>query len=278
MKVDEQNIAEFLAQDALFQRRETSVITRGEDRDLTTFDELNAVAEEDGFDDILLGQRSAVPRSFNQVSRISACLTKDIITALEDDDLQRLDELCGQLNPEWATLRDLELPADFGWERDGEAGQEIVETLATIYCYPKIWGGQVILKHMPSLQQFEGMNPPMYFAGLTDTVGELGKITFNNLRKRKLSIGEKIERLGKYIREANMLIEFLRQYKGKKNIPPMLLNASRRRGQGFHSKLFRATDIVERTTFRLDCMIDEMANRQEMAALLESYGLTKKEV
>ncbi len=281
MKIDES-----MNMDELLQLEQRSLKTREKTVSEKTaisvcgsaLDEMNSVASDFDFESRLIGQRGNIPKAHN-IRNNANNLTREGVAALKRGDYAAVHS-CSIDNAEaWVELKELDLPGDLGWQFDSEAGQEIQEFHMVLWAYPLIFGGKVIEPNFPSPSNFlpedlrdserYHLTSQAYLAGTADAVGELSKLVRSYTIEKNLDLEEQSAIKKKFLETAKMILAFLEQWA---DIPPMIINNSRRRGFG---NTYRG--MIGRVEGNIERMEESLLQMHQQASVLESYGLEKKE-
>ena len=129
-------------------------------------------------------------------------------------------------------LEKLNLPEDKMWEFRNDAAQEMVELMALIKFYPSLIGDD----SEPQIPDDQEMVVPetAWLAGIADAAGEVNKlivdIEFNQVVPQTLIAGVYESGVTVIQKMAKILDKFALVY-------PLVVSNTRRRGQGFSSKL-----------------------------------------
>ena len=128
-------------------------------------------------------------------------------------------------------LKKLNLPEDMAWEFINSAAQEMVELMMVIQFFPALIGEKTLDEVETTDAQKLGVSETAWLAGIADAAGELNKaavdLEFHQLAEADeiylncVAIIQKLE---------SLLDKFALTY-------PLVVSNTRRRGQGFSSKL-----------------------------------------
>ena len=165
-------------------------------------------------------------------------LSKVHISFLISGDEKSLAEVKDEMFQAYGELLNLTIPSDIREGLIGDAEQEIAEALLC-----DVFSGYIFRGDSPRLFSTMGMEISTrgWLAGLLDSVSELSKLVGDYLMSRDFSTEEELEVRGRYVEFGRATCAFLATFKG---VPPTALNASRRPGQGFQSKLVRVEELV----------------------------------
>lgn len=145
--------------------------------------------------------------------------------------VQRAQEILTYSQRALEDLQDLNIPVDIKWQLSNDASQELAELAILIAVYPVLIGKTDIQTLKVPTDRHLEIDPPSYLVGLADAASEITKLVIA-LELNMVSDAATLEARGLYIVEkiAAILHQFDRTY-------PLVLNNTRRRGQGFHKKL-----------------------------------------
>lgn len=167
-------------------------------------------------------------------------LSKVFISLLLSRDEQELAAVREEMNRAYDELLRVSIPGDV---REGlvcDAEQELIEAfLCDVFVGYVFWGSSPRSISFG----FGDFSARGMLAGLTDAVGEIGKLLEDYLAKNSVSAEEDLAIRSRYVEFGREVCSFLSTFKA---VPPTALNASRRPGQGFHVKLARVESLVYR--------------------------------
>lgn len=199
---------------------------------------LEAISRSAGIREAMEDHGRNVGKSHGTKSAVVA-LSKVFIANILSEDEKELVEARDEMFRAYSELLDINIPGDI---REGlicDAEQEVAEAL---FCYSYarfIFSGEPAHSFNPTGIE---ISPRGLLAGLLDSVSELSKLMGDYLVAKDLSIDEELAIRGRYVEFGKYACEFLSTFKG---VPPTALNASRRPGQGFQSKLVRVESLVQ---------------------------------
>lgn len=129
----------------------------------------------------------------------------------------------------------LNLPEDKAWEFIGDAAQEMVELMAIIKFYPFLASDQSkpIGVQMPNNKKM-GVSETAWLAGIADAAGEINKLMVDIEYHQVVS---QSKTLGMYERGLMAIQEMAKILDKFALVYPLVVSNTRRRGQGFSSKL-----------------------------------------
>ena len=171
----------------------------------------------------------------NKVVSLSKVLISFIVSGNEESLLATGDEMLGAYHE----LMNVNLPSDIREGLIGDAEQEIAEALLC-----DVFARYIFRGGSPRLFNTIGMEISTrgWLAGLIDSVSELSKLVGDYFMLNDLSVEEELGIRSRYVEFGKAACSFLSTFKG---VPPTALNASRRPGQGFQSKLVRVEELVQ---------------------------------
>ena len=175
-------------------------------------------------------QRRSIGKAHQLKNEVCA-LSKEGVSLLGKGLLKEAQEKLDRSQSANKQLRELNIPTDVMWELDNDAGQELAELALLISAYPIIVGKtETGLLKFPTDEDLK-INPTAYLAGLADAASEITKLAVD-LDLNGLAKTETIYRQALYVVQeiSQILHTFSRTY-------PMVLNNTRRRGQGLNNKL-----------------------------------------
>jgi hypothetical protein len=154
---------------------------------------------------------------------------ENTLAPIKDEMLSAYGELCG-----------IPIPGSVREELISDAEQELSEA---IFC--EAFAGFIFVGAPIKSLTADAADISIrgWLAGLTDAVSEMSKLMGDFLSMRELTEEEELAVLGRYLEFAKNACSFLSTFKG---VPPTALNASRRPGQGFQSKLVRVEELVRK--------------------------------
>lgn len=170
----------------------------------------------------------------NKVVSLSKVLISFIVSGNEES----LMATCDEMFFAYRELMNVNLPSDIREGLIDDAEQEIAEALLC-----DVFAKYIFRGGSPRLFTTIGMEISTrgWLAGLIDSVSELSKLVGDYLMSRDFSTEEELAIRGRYVEFGRATCAFLSTFKG---VPPTALNASRRPGQGFQSKLVRVEELV----------------------------------
>lgn len=132
-------------------------------------------------------------------------------------------------------LTKLNLPEDKAWEFRNDAAQEMVELMAIIKFYPFLIGDQSkpIGIQMPDNEKM-GVSKTAWLAGIADAAGEINKVIVD---MDYHSVVPQAEITGVYERGVSVIQKMAKILDKFALVYPLVVSNTRRRGQGFSSKL-----------------------------------------
>jgi len=156
-------------------------------------------------------------------------LSKKGIRALKVEDWQTVEDVKKGILSVWSEMNKLHVPSDLAWQRDAEAGQEMVEFFMVVAWYQMIfYEGKVDLNKLLPQEKGLDVTDPQWLKGAVDSVSELSKVVLEDyVLDHNLSAREYQQLLEKYLSKMQDLVDFLDQFE---TIYPMVINNSRRRG------------------------------------------------
>lgn len=202
-------------------------------------------------------RRSNIGKAFGLSGEIRE-LSKLMISALFDRKQDFVDLYLYEMKEKFEKLLNLDLPADFAWQIQGEAGQEYVEAQFTKIGFDIIVMGELTPTDVPKPSEF-GVTEPCWLAGIGDAVTELSRIIGKVLLSKTLSKNERIAIRERFIAFANECYDSLSVFE---NAVPQVINNSRRRGFGntYRGLLGRIRGSINQHTEKLVDFYDQSAS------------------
>lgn len=168
-------------------------------------------------------------------------LSKVMISQLLSGDEAAIKAIGDEMISAYGELCSIPIPGSVREELISDAEQELAEAA---FC--EMFAGYVFKRNsIGPIGDGDRMDISVrgWLAGLTDAVSEMSKLMGDFLSSQELTEEEELAVLGRYLEFAKSACSFLSTFKG---VPPAALNASRRPGQGFQSKLIRVEELVRR--------------------------------
>lgn len=168
-------------------------------------------------------------------------LSKVLISLLLNGDEEAISEVRQEMISNWKTLLSLKLPYGFHDNLICDAGQELSEALVCEAVAGYVFRGEP-LKPFPNPIEYN-LNDRAWLAGIADAVSEISKLLGNELMMEPITLEEELHLRWRYVEFGRNACKFLSLFS---STPSHAINASFRPGQGFQTKLVRATELVQR--------------------------------
>lgn len=137
-------------------------------------------------------------------------------------------ELCSAL----PSAREVNIPTDKAWELQSDAGQELTEFIIVLKFFPMLVGKtDATSLNLPTFEML-GVTPQAWLNGIADAASEMEKLTGDIVTNKLFGDDEEIIYL-RCLDAVKAISHFLGQFA---TCYPLMLDATRRRGQGFTSK------------------------------------------
>ncbi len=153
-------------------------------------------------------------------------LSKQGIEALIVENLHRVDDIRKRMADAWLKLHTADIPDDVLWQREAEAGQEMVEFFVVVALYHALFYDVPIQYSNISIEKLE-VTPQQWLAGILDASTELGKILLEYEVDDNFSVDELIKYRSRFIAILQDVIKFLDPFE---TVYGLIINNSRRKG------------------------------------------------